>query len=256
MDIATIVGMILGTVLVLLSIGPENLQYFINVPSLVMVMGGTSAAILINYPLSTVLQVMGVLGKTMKAKPINLNEIIDQMVEFATVARRDGLLALEEKLQSLEDPFMLRGTQMIIDGVAPESVRAILTIELEQMAQRHAYGKGVVDNLGAFLPAFGMIGTLVGLVLMLQNLDDPSALGPGMAVALITTFYGALFANLFMIPLSGKLAARNTEEILSREIMIEGVLAIQTGESPNVIKERLMGFLPPKQRGGGEEDGG
>lgn len=248
MDIATIVGLILGSVLILMAIGPENLQYFVNIPSVVMVLGGTTAALLIAYPLSTVLAVMGVVRKTVITKPINLTDIISHMVEFATVARRDGLLALEEKLQGLDDPFLLRGTQMIIDGVAPDSVRSILTIELEQMAQRHSYGKGVVDNIGAYLPAFGMIGTLVGLVLMLQNLDDPSALGPGMAVALITTFYGALFANLFMIPLSSKLAARNTEEILSREIMIEGVLAIQAGENPNVIRERLSGFLPPKQR--------
>lgn len=248
MDIATVVGVILGSVLILVGIGLGNLQFFIDVPSIIMVLGGTSAALLITYPLSTVLSVMGVVQKTFFAKPINLNEIIDHMVEFATVARRDGLLALEEKLQNLEDPFLLRGTQMIIDGVAPQSVRSILTIELEQMAQRHSYGKGVVDNLGAYLPAFGMVGTLIGLVLMLQNLDDPSALGPGMAVALITTFYGALFANLFMIPLAGKLGARNTEEILSREIMIEGVLAIQAGENPNVIRERLAGFLAPKQR--------
>lgn len=253
MDIATIIGMILGSVLVLMAIDPSNLQYFISIPSIIMVLGGTTAAILINYPLSTVLSVMGVIRKTVSSKPIDLNGIIGHMVEFATVARRDGLLALEERLQNLEDPFLLRGTQMIIDGVAPDSVRSILTIELEQMAQRHSYGKGVVDNLGAYLPAFGMIGTLVGLVLMLQNLDDPSALGPGMALALITTFYGALFANLFMIPLAGKLAARNTEEILSREIMIEGVLAIQAGENPNVIRERLSGFLPPKQRSGPDE---
>lgn len=255
MDIATLIGLALGSILVLVSIGPENLQYFVNIPAIIMVLGGTTAAILINYPLATVLSVMGVIRKTVSTKPIDLNDIISHMVEFATVARRDGLLALEERLQNLDDPFLLRGTQMIIDGVAPESVRSILTIELEQMAQRHSYGKGVVDNLGAYLPAFGMIGTLVGLVLMLQNLDDPSALGPGMAVALITTFYGALFANLFMIPLAGKLAARNTEEILSREIMIEGVLAIQAGENPNVIRERLMGFLPPKQREGDEQGG-
>jgi chemotaxis protein MotA len=254
MDIATIAGMILGCSLLLMAIGPANLGYFIDVPSIIMVLGGTLAATLINYPLSTVLSVMGVIQKTITTKPIDLNQIITHMVDFATVARRDGLLALEEKLQGLDDPFMLRGIQMIIDGVAPESVRSILTIELEQMARRHAYGKGVVDSLGAFFPAFGMIGTLVGLVLMLQNLDDPAALGPGMAVALITTFYGALFANMFMIPLSGKLAARNTEEILSREIMIEGVLAIQAGENPNVIRERLMGFLPPKQRKGKDEE--
>lgn len=248
MDIATIVGMLLGVGLLLSAIGPANLQFFIDVPSIIMVIGGTLAATLINYPLGTVLSVFGVVKNTVTTKPIDLMGIIERMVDFATVARRDGLLALEEKLQDLSDPFLLRGIQMIIDGVAPESVRAIMTIELEQMASRHANGKGLVDNLGAFFPAFGMIGTLVGLVLMLQNLDDPSALGPGMAVALITTFYGALFANMFMIPLAGKLAERNTAEILNRQIVIEGILAIQAGENPNVIRERLLGFLPPKDR--------
>lgn len=248
MDIATIIGLLLGVGLVLSAIGPANLQFFIDVPSIVMVIGGTMAATLINYPLSTVVSVFGVIKNTITSKAVDLNEIISHMVDFATVARRDGLLALEEKLQNLDDPFLLRGIQMIIDGVAPESVRSIMTIELEQMATRHAYGKGVIDNLGSFFPAFGMIGTLVGLVLMLQNLDDPSALGPGMAVALITTFYGALFANLFMIPLAGKLATRDQQEILQRQIMIEGILAIQAGENPNVIRERLNGFLPPKDR--------
>ena len=254
MDIATILGLVLGCTLVLMGIGPANLSYFIDIRSVIMVIGGTIAALLIAYPLATVLSTMGVVMKTILIKPINLTEIIDNMVEFATIARKDGLLALEEKLETLESPIMKRGTQMIIDGVAPENVRAIMTIDLEQMAGRHSYGKGLIDNIGAFLPAFGMIGTLIGLVLMLQNLDDPSALGPGMAIALITTFYGALFANLFCIPLAVKLGVRNTEEILSCEIMIEGVLAIQAGENPNVIRERLASFLPPKQRTS-EEDG-
>ena len=141
---------------------------------------------------------------------------------------------------------MFRGVQMIIDGVAPEAVRAILETELEQMMARHAVGKGVVDAAGAAAPAFGMIGTLIGLVLMLQNLDDPKCLGPGMAVALITTFYGAVIANVAFLPLAGKLGARNNEEVLARQIMIEGILAIQSGENPNVIRERLNGFLHPQ----------
>ena len=197
MDIATIGGMLLGIVLLLMGIGPANLKFFIDPGSMIIVLGGTIASLLINYPLATVLKVMGVGKNTLLFASPNMNEEIDRMVEFATIARKDGLLALEGQLENLKDPFMLRGVQMIIDGVAPEAVRAIMETELTQMMTRHVYGKGVVDAAGAAAPAFGMIGTLVGLVLMLQNLDDPAALGPGMAVALITTFYGAVVANLF-----------------------------------------------------------
>ncbi|MFW5830335.1 MAG: motility protein A [Planctomycetota bacterium] len=248
MDIATLVGIVLGVGLLLTGIGPANLVYFIDVGSMMIVMGGTFAAILISYPLINVLQMMAVVKNTVLFRAIAIDSEIERMVEFATIARRDGLLALEEKLQEVEDPFLLRGIQMIIGGVAPESVRSIMEIELDQLLARHAGGKGIVDNLGAYAPALGMVGTLIGLILMLQNLDDPSALGPGMAVALITTFYGAVLANLFFIPLAAKLDTRNKDEFKARQLMIEGVLAIQAGENPNVIRERLIGFLPPKER--------
>ena len=199
MDIATVIGLALGAGLLLSGIGPANLGYFIDVPSMLMVIGGTAASILINYPLNTVLSSLSIVKVTFFFSSVDMKEEIDRMIDFATVARKDGLLALEEKLENLNDPFLLRGVQLIIDGVAPESVRAIMEIELGQMSARHNNGKGVIDAYGAAAPAFGMIGTLVGLVLMLQNLDDPSALGPGMAVALITTFYGALVANLFFL---------------------------------------------------------
>ncbi|MDA3959394.1 MAG: MotA/TolQ/ExbB proton channel family protein [Planctomycetota bacterium] len=248
MDIATVAGLCLGVALLLIGIQPQNLQYFIDPGSLLIVAGGTTASLLINYPLGTVLRVMGIVKNTVLFKSVDLEVEINRMVEFATIARRDGLLALEERLESLEDPFLLRGIQMIIDGVAPESVRSIMDIELTQVATRHSGGKGVIDAAGSAAPAFGMIGTLVGLILMLQNLDDPSALGPGMAIALITTFYGAVLANLMFIPLAGKLGARNNEEVLTKQVMIEGVLAIQAGENPNVIRERLNGFMSPNSR--------
>lgn len=250
MDIATVGGLILGVALLLIGIQPQNLQYFFDPNAMLIVAGGTTASLLINYPLATVLKMLGIAKNAVLFKSVDLEVEINRMVEFATVARRDGLLALEERLESLEDPFLLRGVQMIIDGVAPESVRSIMDIELSQVATRHSNGKGVIDAAGAAAPAFGMIGTLVGLILMLQNLDDPSALGPGMAVALITTFYGAVIANLVFIPLAGKLGARNNEEILAKQVMVEGVLAIQAGENPNVIRERLNGFMPPDDRVG------
>lgn len=248
MDLATVVGLIVGSFLLIYSIGFGSLQYFIDVPSILMVVGGMSCSILINFPLKTVLKTMGFVKTAFTEKPVDLQGVIEQMVGFAQTARRDGLLALEGKLQELQDAFLLRGIQMVIDGVSPENVRSILTIDLEQMASRHGQGKGVIDAFGAAAPAFGMIGTLVGLVLMLQNLSDPSALGPGMAVALITTFYGAVFANLIFLPIAGKLSAKNSSEILARQLMIEGIIAIQGGENPNVIRERLFSFLSPGDR--------
>jgi len=248
MDIATVIGLIVGIFLLVFAIGFDSLQYFIDVASLMMVIGGTTCSILMNYPLGMVLRTVGYIKNAFTAKAVDLGGVIEQMVSFAQTARRDGLLALEGKLQELQEPFLLRGIQMVIDGVAPENVRSILTIDLEQMASRHSQGKGVVDALAAAAPAFGMIGTLVGLVLMLQNLSDPSKLGPGMAVALITTFYGAVLANLIFIPIAGKLAIRNTSEIMGRQLMIEGIIAIQGGENPNVIRERLVSFLSPGQR--------
>lgn len=248
MDIATIMGALLGVFVVVWSIGFSSLIYFWDMPSVVCVFGGTVSYLLMNFPLKSVMAIPKLMMETVKVKPTDLPAEITRMVEFATIARRDGLLALEEKLGELKDPFLLRGIQMIIDGVAPESVRSILEIDLGQMAGRHSIGKGILDAVAAAAPAFGMIGTLMGLVLMLQNLSDPSALGPGMAVALITTFYGAVIANMVYLPMAGKLGERNKEEILARQVMIEGVLAIQAGENPNVIRERLNGFVPPPVR--------
>lgn len=248
MDIATVVGLFLGSFLLLYAIGFSSLKFFIDVPSIVMVFGGVMSSILINFPMSTVINTVKYIGRAFSEKPIDLAAIIEQMVGFAQTARRDGLLALEGKLAELQDPFLLRGIQMVIDGVSPENVRSIMTIDLEQMATRHGQGKSVVDALGAAAPAFGMVGTLVGLVLMLQNLSDPSALGPGMAVALITTFYGAVLANLVFLPIAGKLSNKNSSEVLSRMLMIEGIIAIQGGENPNVIRERLFSFMSPSKR--------
>ena len=248
MDIASVIGSILIVLLLLMGIGPANIGYFIDPASMIIVVTGTIASLLINFPLSGVLGMVGTMKNTFFFTPANLQEELNRMVEFATVARRDGLLALEGQIEGLKDPFLLRGIQMIIDGVQPDSVRSILEIELGQMMARHSVGKGLIDAAGGAAPAFGMIGTLIGLVLMLQNLDDPSALGPGMAVALVTTFYGAVIANALFIPVAGKLGERNKEEILARQVTIEGVLAIQAGENPNIIRERLNGFLPPKDR--------
>ena len=249
MDVATLVGIVLGMSLIIGSIMmASSLTIFIHVPSLMITFGGTIAATLINYPLVKVLSVFKVAKNVVLFRLPPIDGEIDRMVDYANIARREGLLSLEEKLEELEEPFLNKGIRLIIDGFPQETVRNILGIELEYMEQRHGTGKGILDSMGNFAPAFGMIGTLIGLVAMLQTLDDPSQIGSGMATALLTTFYGALFANLIFIPLAGKLDTRNREETLMREIMIEGLLSIQAGDRPQLVAEKLKSFVAPTIR--------
>jgi chemotaxis protein MotA len=249
MDVATLVGILLGMFLIIGSIMmASSLTIFVHVPSLMITFGGTIAATLINYPLVKVLSVFKVAKNVVLFKLPPVDSEIDRMVDYANIARREGLLSLEEKLEDLEEPFLTKGIRLIIDGFPQETVRNILGIELEYMEQRHGTGKGILDSMGSFAPAFGMIGTLIGLVAMLQTLDDPSQIGAGMATALLTTFYGALFANLIFIPLAGKLDTRNREETLMREIMIEGLLSIQAGDRPQLVAEKLKSFVAPNIR--------
>jgi len=254
MDIATLLGIVSGVGLVLGAImtgGP--LEIFIHIPSAMVTVGGTIASTLINFPLGKVLGVMKVVKKVFLFKLPSHSLIISKIVEFAMLSRREGLLALESKLETMEDPFMAKGIRLIIDGFPTETVRDILQIDVDQTSGRHIVGKSILDSMGAAAPAFGMIGTLIGLVQMLQNLDDPSKIGGGMAVALITTFYGALMANVIFLPLAGKLGQREKEEVLIREIIIEGVIAIQAGDQPQLVEEKLKSFLPPADRKSLEE---
>ena len=249
MDIATLVGVISGFGLILSSIMlGGSLEIFVHIPSLMVTLGGTIASTLMNYPLAKVLGVFKVVKNVFLFKLPSHTHIIEQVVEFAMLSRREGLLALESKLEGMDDPFMAKGVRLIIDGFPTETVRDILQIDVDQTSARHIMGKGILDSMGAAAPAFGMIGTLIGLVQMLQNLDDPSKIGGGMAVALITTFYGALMANVLFLPLAGKLGAREKEEVLIREIIIEGVIAIQAGDQPQLVEEKLKSFLPPSGR--------
>lgn len=250
MDIGTIGGLVVGLGLIVWSIISANspLTAFVDVPSVVVVMGGTFAAIFIALPMKTVLNIGAVFGKAAAGSAINSVEIITKIIELANVARREGLLALEEAVGQVKDDFLKKGVMLIVDGTDPELVKSILETELSYIESRHSEGKGIFDTMGSLAPAFGMIGTLIGLVIMLNNLSDPSSIGPSMAVALITTFYGSVIANLVCIPISKKLSANSAEEVLSREIMIEGLLSIQAGENPRIIEEKLKAFLSPKVR--------
>ena len=193
-----------------------------------------------------------------KAPALNTSEMIGKIIELSNVARKEGLLSLEEAATDLEEPFLKKGILLIVDGTDPELVRAIMETELVSVEGRHKETIGFWDTLAAMGPAWGMIGTLIGLVDMLYHMDDPSTLGPAMAVALITTLYGSLLANWICTPVSNKLKADNAVEMQQKEVMIEGLLSIQAGENPRVIEEKLKSFLPPKDRtsADGEEEAG
>jgi len=248
-DLATIIGIISGVTLVVLTIiMGGSAAIFIHVPSMMVVFGGATAATLISFQLKEVLGVINVVRKAFFSEKTDNVALINQIVELSKKARKEGLLAIDKEVSQIEDPFLRSGMEMVVDGTEPELIRSIMETELSYLMERHKRGQEIFSAYGEYAPAFGMIGTLIGLIGMLQNLNDPSQIGGGMAVALITTFYGALAANLVFIPLAGKLKNRSEEEVLIKEMIIEGVLSIQFGEHPNTIQRKLMNFLSPKQR--------
>ncbi len=254
MDIGTLIGIAAGTFLILGSIiygGGMNigaLGAFIDYPSMGIVFGGTIAALLINFPLPKVRAVLSVTMKTISAGKLEIMPWYGTIVEMATIARRDGILALEDRLPEISDTFLRKGLQMMVDGSGPDAVVAIMEKEIANMEERHMVGQAIWGGIGNFAPAFGMVGTLVGLVQMLQNMSDPSSIGAGMAVALITTFYGAVIANLFALPIKGKLEQRSNEELYLKRMLLMGIMAIQAGDSPRIVGEKLLVFIPPSER--------
>lgn len=252
MDIATPVGILAGFVLIILAIimggGVSGISSFINIPSVLIVFGGTLAATLVRYPLGRVLGVVRIAMKTIFFKLSTPEVEVQRMVEFAKIARKEGLLALENELDGLKDNFLAKSIQLLVDGTDSDNLRTILEREIENVRYRHAIGKGMLESMGTVAPAFGMMGTLIGLVLMLRKLEDPSQIGVGMATALITTFYGVLLANLVCLPMGGKLDLRSKEETLLKELTLAGIVAIQAGDNPNIVEEKLKIYLAPSQR--------
>jgi len=249
MDLATVVGLVAGVALMLIAIlmgGSPG--FFWSTSSIVIVVGGMFAATLINYPLGDVLSVFNTFRNALMHKEKTPEGLINKLVEFATIARREGILALESHASDAGDEFMERSIQLAIDGTAPELIKDILTTELAFMEDRHAKGQAILEAMGTFAPAFGMIGTLIGLVQMLATMDDPSQIGAGMAVALLTTLYGAMVANMVCLPAAGKLKVRTAGELLSKEMIIEGILSIQSGDNPRVVEQKLKAFVSPAVR--------
>lgn len=254
MDIATILGFIVICILLVVGTG-FNVGPFIDVASMAIVIGGTSAALFMAYPMNYFFKSVYIFKKAIFNKPTELRGIIKLFVGFAQKTRKEGLLVLEGELGQIDDIFLRKGIQLVVDGTDPELVRGILENEVMFMEERHNMGKGMLENGASLAPAYGMLGTLIGLILMLGNLSDPGSLGPAMAIALITTMYGSFMANAIFTPLSIKLSNYNNREILEKQLIIEGILSIQSGDNPKALEEKLKSFLPPSERGDLDEEG-
>ena len=258
MDIASLLGIVLGlamTVFGILSNKAELLGY-IDVPSVIITIGGSITGVLGSFKLSDFINGFKSFALVFKEDAMDPGEIIGNVINLANVARKEGLLALEEASNDIDDPFLKKGIMLVVDGTDPELVRGILETELACLEDRHKKVIGFWEKWAELGPAWGMIGTLVGLINMLAKLDDPSTVGPSMSVALITTLYGSLIANWLCNPTAAKLKVNNDEEIRIKEITVEGLLSIQAGENPRVIEEKLKSFLSPKMREGMTDQGG
>ncbi|MCP4293655.1 MAG: motility protein A [bacterium] len=255
MDLATIIGLVAAFGLIVWSILlGGSLSGFIDMPSVAVVIGGTMGALLINFPLKKFLALGKVMGKTFMFALDEPSLVIDKMVKYAERARREGMLALEEDSENETDPFLRKGLRLAVDGTDPQLLEKILDTDVEQIESRHSDGAKLLGMGGTFAPAYGMIGTLIGLVNMLSSLEDPTQIGAGMATALITTFYGAVLANAIFIPLQGKLEIRSAEELVIKAMIIEGIMAIQSGDSPRIVEEKLKSFLSPTERAAVESE--
>jgi chemotaxis protein MotA len=250
MDRATVIGIISGFVLLIRAImqGGEYAVFW-DFSSVLITVGGTLSATLISYHWDTFIDVLRIAKKAFTTKEQDLAETINTIVQFADKARREGLLALDQDADELDDPFLQKGIRLVVDGTTQEFVRNILETELAFIAQRHKIGHGMFETMGGFAPAFGMLGTLVGLIQMLAQLQSPEHIGSGMAVALVTTFYGSVLSNMVFLPIANKLKARSSGEIFIKEAIIEGVLSIQAGDNPRIVQEKLKSFLSPRRRG-------
>jgi len=249
MDIATIVGVFLGFMVITTAIViGGGWQMFIHLPSMAITIGGMLCATLIHFSLPQFLGIFSIIKKTIISKIPSQSELIQKMVNYAAINRRDGALALEQQINNISDLFFIKGLQMLVDGQESEAIRDIMSLEIQNLQDRHSTGKKILEFMGAAAPAFGMIGTLIGLIQMLRNLESPESIGAGMAVALLTTFYGALSANLIFIPLAGKLGIYSKAESTAMEMIVEGVCTIAQGENPTAVREKMQAFISQGRR--------
>ncbi|SFF05082.1 chemotaxis protein MotA [Alteribacillus iranensis] len=245
-DMLTPIGIIVGLSTILFAVfinaGLGSVVFFIQIASFFIVVGGISAAMLINFSAQEMKLLPTVTREAFQHEEHDLNQLIETFVMLSTKARREGLLALEASLEEVDDPFIRKGIMLAVDGIEPEVIKDIMMAEVVAMEERHQKGRRLFEKAGEYAPSWGMIGTLIGLVLMLQELQDPSSLGPNMALALITTLYGTLLANLVFLPVSSKLEQKTEDEVFVKQVVIEGVIGVQSGQNPKILEEKLSAF--------------
>jgi chemotaxis protein MotA len=249
LDIATLTGILVsfGLVIVSIMVGGDG-SWFVNAPSLMIVCGGTMGATLLAYPLKDVLSVFKVVKNVFMHKSQIVSELIPLISEFAKKARQEGILSFEAQLDEIEDPFLVQGIQMAIDGMESSAIEDVMTTEIIYLEERHRLGSEIFTTMGTFAPAVGMLGTIIGLVQMLMQMEDPSQIGAPMAVALLTTFYGTLLANLVFLPIAGKLKTLSTQELLVKQMVLQGVISIQSGDNHRIVEQKLKAFIAPSAR--------
>lgn len=255
----TPIGLFAGAAFIIVSILISEgavLNSFWDPPSVLIVLGGTFASTIVAYPAKSLKSLGGALKTAFQRKKTDLYAEIELILGIANTARREGLLALENSLSKVSDPFLKKGIMLVVDGTDPEFVKSVMESEIYFVQERHSQGQAILDSMASYAPAYGMIGTLIGLINMLKNLSNSDALGPSMAVALITTFYGVVLANLVFNPISKKLKVMTAQEALRKELLLEGLLSIQAGENPRVIQKRLYSFLSGAEIRRNEERGG
>ncbi|UOQ86318.1 flagellar motor protein MotP [Gracilibacillus salinarum] len=251
-DILTPIGITIGFIMIMFGIvssgGVGGFAGFIQGSSVLIVIGGLVAALLVNFNIDQIKTTKHVIQEVFKRNQHQLTDLIELFERLSERARREGLLALENELEEVEDPYIRKGVLLAIDGIEPEVITDIMNAEIDAMEDRHYRGRLIIEKAGEYAPAWGMVGTLIGLILMLQNLEDPTTLGPSMAVALLTTFYGSVLANLVFMPMAGKLETKTSEEIFMKQVIIEGVIGVQSGQNPRILKEKLSAFLSEKEK--------
>jgi len=249
MDLGTVVGLVLtlallfGAMAMGVGIGP-----YIDIPSILIVFGGTTGVLMVGFKMEQIKNLAKYFMIAIKPPQVDMSELIKKMVEYSTKARRDGILALEADANAESNEFLRKGLSMAVDGNEPDTIRDLLEIDLDQTSERHKANAQIFEQMGGFSGAMGMIGTLIGLVAMLMNMSDPSAIGPAMAVALLTTMYGAMVGNIVGAPVANILQIRDSDEVLVKTLIIEGIMAIQSGDNPRNLEGKLLAFLPPKER--------
>ncbi|PAV30129.1 motility protein A [Virgibacillus profundi] len=246
-DLLTPIGITLGFVMIMAAImskgGSEGAGLFLDISSIFIVIGGLIASMLIAFKMDQIKLTNKILREAFNKNDLKLPELIGLFIRLSERARREGILALENELDEVDDPFIRKGILLAVDGIEPEVINDIMNAEITAIEDRHYKGRSLIEKAGEYAPAWGMIGTLVGLVLMLNNLQDPATLGPSMAVALLTTLYGTVLSNLVFVPMANKLENKTEEEVFTKQIIIEGVIGVQSGQNPRILEEKLSAFL-------------